>query len=213
VFLNAGSSNGRQEAAKRHSSAIRFFPTVGHQQMILSAKTLKRSFISRSHPWESSFITNTTAGTSRCPRSSLVSWLSSHRLPHSTKSPVGRHFSQIHNVKRTPKHRPTQHLFHTSPPARNSDSPIVFADPDRPDLFYHLLEPPTHISRTRPVYGLSFFDSLESSPEVSKAQSPKVIGYLPAAVNAQTATVQDNGDSVEAGLNDFKENCEFLWSI
>ncbi|KAI0922686.1 hypothetical protein AcV5_009591 [Taiwanofungus camphoratus] len=77
----------------------------------------------------------------------------------------------------------------------DSSQPNSFPDPDRPDLFYHLLEPPSPISSSIPVFALSF---LSRSP--ASAQSPSVIGWLPASVP---------GEAEEAGLNDFVENPKF----
>ncbi|KAI0324572.1 hypothetical protein GY45DRAFT_1288675 [Cubamyces sp. BRFM 1775] len=65
-----------------------------------------------------------------------------------------------------------------------------FADPDRPDLFYHLFPAPTSISSSTPVFALSFLS--EPPPSVL---SCSVIGWLPAS-----------GEGEQAGLNDFVEN-------
>ena len=51
------------------------------------------------------------------------------------------------------------------------------------------------MSTTEHVFGLSFLETLK--PE--DVQSPRIIGYLPAS---------EGGQLVEAGLNDFRENCE-----
>lgn len=78
----------------------------------------------------------------------------------------------------------------------------ILADPERPDLFYHLFEPPSAISATNHVFGLSFLNTLESK---DNARSLRIIGYLPAS---------EAGRAIEAGLNDFKENrksATFLW--
>ncbi|KAJ3809788.1 hypothetical protein EV368DRAFT_51547 [Lentinula lateritia] len=71
-----------------------------------------------------------------------------------------------------------------------------FVDHTRPDLFYHLLEPPTPLSPDVPVYALSF---LPSAPPVPN--SATIIGWLPASTESQTEQ--------DAGLNDFKENIKF----
>lgn len=73
-------------------------------------------------------------------------------------------------------------------------NPRVLADPERPDLFYHLLEPPSAASTTNHVYGLSFLNTLELRGDV---RSPQIIGYLPASAD---------GHAIVAGLNDFREN-------
>ncbi|KAJ3880729.1 hypothetical protein F5051DRAFT_450491 [Lentinula edodes] len=71
-----------------------------------------------------------------------------------------------------------------------------FVDHTRPNLFYHLLEPPTPLSPDVPVYALSF---LPSAPPVPN--SATIIGWLPASTESQTEQ--------DAGLNDFKENIKF----
>ncbi|KAJ7704348.1 hypothetical protein B0H17DRAFT_1039333 [Mycena rosella] len=76
----------------------------------------------------------------------------------------------------------------------STSSESSFTDPSRPDLHYHLVDPPTPVSSRLPAFALSF---LPSSP---LASSSTVLGWLPAAT-----TGTDDG----AGLNDFKENPEF----
>ncbi|KAL1670290.1 hypothetical protein GGF50DRAFT_42901 [Schizophyllum commune] len=76
-----------------------------------------------------------------------------------------------------------------------SDPQRTFADPYRPDLFYHFLDPPTPLPDPNlPAYALSFLEKLPSTPH-----SAAVIGWLPAVAGAE-------GD---AGLNDFRENPHF----
>lgn len=70
--------------------------------------------------------------------------------------------------------------------------PISFADPTRPDLFYHLVPPPSPYSSNVPAFALSF---LQTPPP--SVNSYTVIGWLPAS---------SEGQEGEAGLNDFKEN-------
>ncbi|KIM92261.1 hypothetical protein PILCRDRAFT_810317 [Piloderma croceum F 1598] len=77
----------------------------------------------------------------------------------------------------------------------SSDESAPMVDPNRPDLFYHLLAPPTPMSSSLPAFGLSFI----SKPPYS-ADSSVIIGWLPAA---------SEGEGQEAGLNDFKENPKF----
>ena len=76
--------------------------------------------------------------------------------------------------------------------ATTSPSSTSFPDPDRPDLFYHLFHPPSAISRTLPVFALSFI------PEYPTAvDSCAVVGWLPAAAPSEAE---------QAWLNDFKQN-------
>ena len=94
-----------------------------------------------------------------------------------------------------PQTRTLPRKYSTPSPEANSESNSrVFADPERPDLFYHLLEPPSTVSSTNYAFGLSFLDALRSK---DGAQSPRIIGYLPAS---------EGGHAVKAGLNDFREN-------
>jgi len=94
-----------------------------------------------------------------------------------------------------PQPRALPRKYSTASPEANSESNSrVLADPERPDLFYHLLEPPSTVSSTNYVFGLSFLNALK--PE-DGAQSPRIVGYLPAS---------EGGHAIKAGLNDFREN-------
>ncbi|KAL1745946.1 hypothetical protein HDZ31DRAFT_35159 [Schizophyllum fasciatum] len=101
---------------------------------------------------------------------------------------------------RTPISTPTKQHLLTSALFKRHDSTAAqpqrsFADPSRPDLFYHLLDPPTPLPNpSLPAYALSF---LEELPDAS--HSPAIIGWLPAVAGAEG----------EAGLNDFRENPQF----
>lgn len=86
---------------------------------------------------------------------------------------------------------------------RWSSSQAPFADPSRPDLFYHLLplpREPDH-SQSIPVYALSFLPAPPPSP-----RSATILGWLPAVTEA-------GSQDVDAGLNDFVENRAFTLSI
>ncbi|ESK83910.1 hypothetical protein Moror_7570 [Moniliophthora roreri MCA 2997] len=75
----------------------------------------------------------------------------------------------------------------------NEQTPTSFPDPSRPDLFYHLVTPPTSptsLSATSPVFAVSF---LPTPPPTS--DSSTIIGWVPAGE--------------ESGLNDFVENPKF----
>ena len=91
----------------------------------------------------------------------------------------------------------SNHLRHTPRSSRHcryvsSVEATSFADPTRPDLFYHLLHPPTPFSSSLPMFALSFLPAPPPIPD-----SCTIIGWLPAATE---------GADGEAGLNDFKEN-------
>lgn len=97
----------------------------------------------------------------------------------------------IHPIRPTPSFYPypigrRQH-------SQSSDQPPM-TDPTRPDLFYHILSPPTPLSPSLPAFGLSFLPRKPYSPH-----SSAIIGWLPAAA-------LEGGEGQEAGLNDFREN-------
>ena len=73
------------------------------------------------------------------------------------------------------------------------------SDPSRPDIFYHLVDPPTPASSSLPAFALSFLSSPPRTPD-----SCTIIGWLPAESSG------DPSQGQEAGLNDFKENCKCL---
>ena len=114
------------------------------------------------------------------------------RLPHNP-----RPISSCRNFSAFVSHRGTLRsstLLITKPRCsthtrRYSSPPRTITDPSRPDLFYHLLPPPTPASKDSPAYGVSF----------SPTPSIIVVGWLP-------AVAENEGD---AGLNDFKENRKF----
>ncbi|KAK7042436.1 hypothetical protein R3P38DRAFT_2511607 [Favolaschia claudopus] len=84
---------------------------------------------------------------------------------------------------------PSRRRFNSTSDSESSPS---FTDPNRPDLHYHLVNPPTPLSKDAPAFALSF---VVESPSRST-----VLGWLPAATT---------GNDHEAGLNDFVENPEF----
>lgn len=93
----------------------------------------------------------------------------------------------------------SQSKRHASASAHPDSPPRSFADPSRPDLFYHLLDSHSPDSSTAalrtplplPAFALSFLEHAPRTPT-----SASVVGWLPAVSGAE-------GD---AGLNDFKEN-------
>lgn len=78
-------------------------------------------------------------------------------------------------------------------PSFQTTTATSFEDPSRRGLFYHLVQPPTPLSATRPAFAVSF---LADSPP-SSSESSTVLGWLPA---------ETPGDDRDAGLNDFVEN-------
>ena len=83
---------------------------------------------------------------------------------------------------------------------RSFTSGTSFPDPTRPDIFYHLINPPNPRSKHHPAFAISFLSSPPPSPD-----SRTILGWLHAA----TAAESDSG----AGLNDFLENSAFLQVI
>ena len=99
--------------------------------------------------------------------------------------------------------------FHCSSRQRSnkpSASPgqTSFRDPERPDLYYHLVGPPTPVSASQPVFALSF---LPAQPQTTDAHA--IIGWLPAVLEQNGSMSQGQE---EAGLNDFVENGECFGS-
>lgn len=92
---------------------------------------------------------------------------------------------------------PTSFRNHLTSTVRSFPTYTSFSDPSRPDLLYHLVDPPTPVSSSAPAFALSF---LSSPPPTS--DSSTIIGWLPAESN-------HSSQGQEAGLNDFKENSKF----
>lgn len=89
----------------------------------------------------------------------------------------------------SPQFTPLLHLQTLSTPL------TTLADPSRPSLFYHLLPAPNSISTDLPVYAVSLLDRPPKD-----VRSPAIMGWLLAAVRDESGG--------EAGLGDFRENCE-----
>ncbi|KAH9829256.1 uncharacterized protein C8Q71DRAFT_444591 [Rhodofomes roseus] len=117
------------------------------------------------------------------------------RVPPQSRAQVGHSFSSRVSRRPTPLgNRSTSRPFSSTPRASNSTNPNTsFPDPERSDLFYHLFEAPNDVSRTSPVFALSFLPTPPPS-----VQSCTVIGWLPAST--------PGGKEEDAGLNDFVEN-------
>ncbi|KAF7760566.1 hypothetical protein Agabi119p4_11242 [Agaricus bisporus var. burnettii] len=95
---------------------------------------------------------------------------------------------------------PRRRFSHSSPLSSTGS----LADPSRPDLFYHIIQPPTPISQTLPAYALSF--STEKPPS---NLSRTIIGWLPARGQAQ-GTDSNLASTLDATLEDFVENPGFV---
>ncbi|KAF8962589.1 hypothetical protein BDZ97DRAFT_1104457 [Flammula alnicola] len=86
---------------------------------------------------------------------------------------------------------------------------IVFSDPNRPDLFYHFVHPPTPLSQSLPAFALSFLDVTPPA-----ADSPVVIGWLPAQTymtdTPETPGSEEEPKEQSSGLQDFVVNPKFV---
>ncbi|KIK01018.1 hypothetical protein K443DRAFT_99429 [Laccaria amethystina LaAM-08-1] len=89
--------------------------------------------------------------------------------------------------------------------ANKQTTDISFSDPQRPDLFYHFVHPPTPLSTSLPAFALSFLRRTPPTPE-----SSIVIGWLPAQTYVTDTPEPPVGKRKGAGLNDFRENPMFL---
>lgn len=77
----------------------------------------------------------------------------------------------------------------------------VFPDPNRPDLFYHLVHAPTPVSQTLPAYAISFSEA--TPPSVNSAT---ILGWLPAQTHASGSEGSSGDKEQTSALNDFKGN-------
>ncbi|TFK20635.1 hypothetical protein FA15DRAFT_673314 [Coprinopsis marcescibilis] len=84
-----------------------------------------------------------------------------------------------------------------------SDKQRVFADATRPELFYHLMDPPTPISPTLQAYGLSFLSASQAS-----AEAAAVIGWLP----ARQYMTDSPEPEAELGRGTRREQRGFAWN-
>lgn len=91
---------------------------------------------------------------------------------------------------------------------------IFYADPNRADLFYHFVHPPTPLSQSLPAFAVSFLNATPASPD-----SETVIGWLPAQTYlTDTPDVPGSRQPQQprettAGLHDFvpnRELCAFV---
>ncbi|PPR04585.1 hypothetical protein CVT24_012013 [Panaeolus cyanescens] len=87
---------------------------------------------------------------------------------------------------------------------------IVFPDPNRPDLFYHFVNPPTPLSSTLPAFALSFIESTPPSVD-----SSTVIGWLPAQTYVTDSPEEPGPENTaqretQATLQDFVPNGKFV---
>lgn len=80
-----------------------------------------------------------------------------------------------------------------------------FSEPSRPDLFYHIVQAPTPISKTLPAYALSF-----SSEKPPSSLSTTIIGWLPAQEKAREGTPGSQSNAGDATLADFVVNPAFV---
>ncbi|KIM46791.1 hypothetical protein M413DRAFT_64043 [Hebeloma cylindrosporum] len=126
------------------------------------------------------------------------------RLAHS-------HFSQHHSSKyRLPILKPTiQWRITRDYSSQMTD--IFYEDPNRADLFYHFVQPPTPLSRSIRAFAVSFLNATPASPD-----SETIIGWLPAQTyqtdtpDTSSSRTSQQGRRTTAGLHDFIPNPQFL---
>lgn len=129
------------------------------------------------------------------PSASLVKRSIAYQTSRQFLSPNTPPYPYISRCQKAP--RQFQRHFNSSDVLRSAES---FSDPSRPDLFYHVVQPPTPVSKTLPAYALSF--SSEKPPSQS---SVTIIGWLPAQgqVDPKIAGAED------ATLEDFVDNRKY----
>ncbi|KAF5310560.1 hypothetical protein D9619_007869 [Psilocybe cf. subviscida] len=98
---------------------------------------------------------------------------------------------------------PTQRTRRAYATSQMTDT--MFPDPNRPDLFYHLVNAPTPVSQTLPAYAISFLK--ETPPSVNSAI---ILGWLPAQTHASRSEGGSGAKEQTSALNDFKENPKFI---
>jgi len=88
---------------------------------------------------------------------------------------------------------PSARWFHTQ------DTGKVFSDPRRPEVFYHLVQPPTPVSPTSKVYALSFL-----SRPLPNAESATILGWVPSPSELKGKSPEETIENLE--WRDFREN-------
>ena len=86
---------------------------------------------------------------------------------------------------------------------------IIIPDPNRSDLFYHVVNPPTPLSKTLPAFAISF---LHHSPP--RLDSSTVLGWLPAETYMTGSPDADyQNKETSASLRDFVGNREYYLQL
>ncbi|KAF6748049.1 hypothetical protein DFP72DRAFT_1015767 [Ephemerocybe angulata] len=78
----------------------------------------------------------------------------------------------------------------------------IFADSRRPELFYHLVQPPTPLSPDLSVFAISFLNQ-----PLHNAESSAVLGWVPVPHEAGSVTPEEIAQRVV--WRDFRENASF----
>lgn len=135
-----------------------------------------------------------------CPKHRLYGTLLRTVLPSSSSQVSPAHHrpallsaptSAVNNVRKSTRRFTSQ------------SKTVVFPDPVRPDLFYHLLDPPTPIANTIPAYGVSFL--YERPPSMD---STEIIGWLPAHISESATDSEAHINEDEDDMHGFHENRE-----
>lgn len=121
------------------------------------------------------------------------------------------YFSQHHSSKPRSTILKATSQWRTTRNYSSQMTDIFYADPNRADLFYHFVYPPTPLSQSLPAFAVSFLNATPASPD-----SETVIGWLPAQTYlTDTPDVPGSRQPQQprettAGLHDFVPNREFF---
>ncbi|KAF8899581.1 hypothetical protein CPB84DRAFT_1681168 [Gymnopilus junonius] len=136
-----------------------------------------------------------------------------HVLARTASTPFRRHHTVVQSItrlnfvsaSRRTLVRPDARTYTTFQAAN-----IVYSDPNRSDLFYHLMYAPSASSQEQPIFALSF---LEVAPP--DLDSPAVIGWLPAQTYLTDVpqTPEEQTRSQEPTLEDFVPNPKFVEAL
>ena len=150
------------------------------------------------------------------PRGLSIGFLHCRPVCLGRRSPITRrlacsYFSQHHSSKLRSTTLKTTSPWRITRDYSSQMTDIFYTDPNRADLFYHFVHPPTPLSRSLPAFALSFLNVTPASPD-----SETIIGWLPAQtyltdtpdIPGSRPSQQSRGTT--AGLHDFFPNREFF---
>ncbi|TFY77743.1 hypothetical protein EWM64_g6271 [Hericium alpestre] len=158
---------------------------------MLSSLRIAKPAVSRTKP---SLVTSllrpqSSAGT----KARGILTLPRRQLATSTLSPTRISFARQSTFTTVQLRRFTSTPSRTEDQGHGEQETISFADPTRPDLFYHLVPVPQSLTALAgPVFAVSILPAPPPTPD-----SHTIMGWLPAEAGE------------DAGLNDFRENPNF----